>query len=249
MTSSSRLRQLLARERVDRGDPLDLVAEQLDSHRVLLVCRVDLDGVAPHPELAPDEVGIVALVLHLDQPAQDGPLVLLGPPYQVQDPLGVLLGRSQAVDAAHRGHHDGVPAGEQGRRGGVAEPVDLVVDRAVLLDVGVARRQIRLRLVVVVVADEVLHPVVGEERPHLVGQLGRQRLVGGDDERRLLDFLDGPGHGGALAATGDAEKGLEPVPAPDTLRQPGYRLRLVAGRVVFGDHLEIRHGSDGTGGL
>jgi hypothetical protein len=44
-----------------------------------------------------------------------------------------------------------------------AQPVDLVVDRGVLLDVGVARRDVGLGLVVVVVADEVLDGVVGEE--------------------------------------------------------------------------------------
>ena len=219
-----RLGQLLARQGVDRGDALDLVAEQLDADGVLLVGRVHLDGVAPHPELAPHQVGVVALVLHVDQPAQDGPLVLLGAPLHVQDPVGVLLGRAQAVDAADRGHHDGVPAGQQGRGGRVAQPVDLVVDRAVLLDVGVARREVRLGLVVVVVADEVLDPVVGEELAHLVGQLGGQRLVGGDDERRPLDRLDGPGHGGALAAAGDAEQGLEPVAPPDALGQLGDRV-------------------------
>ena len=135
-----RLGQLLAGQGVQGRDALDLVAEQLDPDRVLLVGRVDLDGVAAHPELPAHQVGVVALVLHVDQPAQDGPLVLLGAPLHVQDPVGVLLRRSQAVDAADRGHHDDVPPGQQGRGGRVAEPIDLVVDRAVLLDVGVARR-------------------------------------------------------------------------------------------------------------
>ena len=134
------------------------------------------------------------------------------PRLQVQDPLGVLLGRSQAVDAA-----DTEATTMTSRRvsradgGRVAEPVDLVVDRAVLLDVGVARREVGLGLVVVVVADEVLDPVVGEELADLVGQLGGQGLVGGDDQRRALDLLDRPGDGGALAAAGDAEQGLEAV--------------------------------------
>ena len=81
----------------------------------------------------------------------------------------------------------------------VAQPVDLVVDRRVLLDVGVARRHVGLGLVVVVVADEVLDPVVGEELAELVGQLGGQRLVGRDHQRRALHLLDGPRDGGALA--------------------------------------------------
>ena len=55
---------------------LDLVAEQLDAHGGLVVGRVDLDGVAPHPELAPHEVHVVALVLHVDELAQDRALVV-----------------------------------------------------------------------------------------------------------------------------------------------------------------------------
>jgi hypothetical protein len=45
----------------------------------------------------------------------------------------------------------------------VAEPVDVVVPRGVLLDVEVGLRDVRLGLVVVVVRDEVLDGVVGEE--------------------------------------------------------------------------------------
>ena len=50
----------------------------------------------------------------------------------------------------------------------MAQAVDLVVDRRVLLDVGVRRRHVGLWLVVVVVGDEVLDPVVGEELLELV---------------------------------------------------------------------------------
>ena len=107
------------------------------------------------------EVHVVALVLHVDELAQDRALVVrLARLAATRSLLAVLLGRAQAVDARHRRDHDDVAPGEQRRRGRVAQPVDLVVDRAVLLDVGVARRDVRLGLVVVVVADEVLDPVL-----------------------------------------------------------------------------------------
>jgi len=114
----------------------------------------------------------------------------------------------------------------------MSQPVDLVVDRRVLLDVGVGGGDVGLGLVVVVVADEVFDPVVGEELAELVGELGRQRLVGGDDQGGLLDLLDGPGDGGALAGPGDAEEGLEAVAPLDPLGQCGDRRRLVTGRNV-----------------
>ncbi len=249
MTSSSWLAEALPRQRVEGRDPLNLVTEQLDADGVLLVGGVNLDGVSPDPELAPHQVGVIALVLHVDQPAQNGALVIVGTSLHVQDALGVLLRRAQTVDAADRRHHDGVAAGEQRRGGRVAQPVDLVVDGAVLLDIGVAGGEIGLGLVVVVVADEVLHPVLREELAHLVGQLGGQRLVGSDDERGTLHRFDRPGDGGALAAPGDAEQRLEAVAADDALRQLGDRGRLIAGRREVRDNLEPGHQGDGTGRL
>ena len=124
------------------------------------------------------------------------------------------------------------------RCGGVPQPVDLVVDRAVLLDVGVAARDVRLGLVVVVVADEVLDPVVGEELSHLLRELGGERLVGGEDQRGPLGLLDGPGNGGGLARPGDAEQRLEAVARLDALAECGDGCGLVAGGLVVGHHSE-----------
>ena len=60
--------------------------------------------------------------------------------------------------------------------------------RAVLLDVEVGLGNVGLGLVVVVVGDEVLDGVVGEELPELVAELRGERLVVGDHERRAADF-------------------------------------------------------------
>ncbi len=82
----------LAGEGVDHVDGLDLVTEELDAHGGLVVGRVHLDGVAPHPELAPHQVEVVALVLHVDQAAQDRPLVVLLTGAHDQELVAVLLG-------------------------------------------------------------------------------------------------------------------------------------------------------------
>ena len=230
--------ELLAGERVDQHDALDLVAEHLDADGVLLVGGVHLEGVAPHPEAAPGQVQVVALVADVDQLPQDRAHVVLFAHPDVEELVPVLLGRAQPVDGGHRGDHDDVPPRQQGGRRGVAEALDLVVDRRVLLDVGVARRQVRLGLVVVVVGDEVLDLVLREEGPELVGQLGGERLVRGHDQRRALELLDGPADGGALAAAGDAQQGLELLPRGQSLAQPGDGLGLVAGRGEVGHHLE-----------
>ena len=109
---------------------------------------------------------------------------------QRQHHLVVALRRAQAVDARDRRDDDDVAPLEERTRRAVALLIDLVVDRRILLDVGVRRGDVGLRLVEVVVADEVADVVVWEERLELTRELRRERLVVGDDERRLLHLLD-----------------------------------------------------------
>ena len=59
----------------------------------------------------------------------------------------------------------------------MAGHVDLLIDRRCLGDVGVADRNVGLRLVVVVVRDEVLNGVLREELPQLVAELTARVLL------------------------------------------------------------------------
>ena len=119
--------------------------------------------------------------------------------------------RADAVDARDRRDDDDVPPREQRGGGRVAQPVDVVVEGRVLLDVEVGLGHVGLGLVVVVVGDEVLDGVVGEELPELVAELRGERLVVRDHERRALHLLDDPGHRRRLAGAGRAEQGLVAV--------------------------------------
>ncbi len=106
--------------------------------------------------------------------------------------------------------------------------VDLLVDRGFLLDIGVGARNVGLRLVVIVIADEIFDRVVGKEAPELAVELRRQRLVGRKDQRRALRLLDHLRHGEGLAGAGDAEQHLHAVVALHALDQLFDRERLVA---------------------
>ena len=114
-----------------------------------------------------------------------------------------------------RGHDDDVATLEQGVGGGVAEPVDLVVPRRVLLDVRVAPGQVRLGLVVVEVADEVLDGVLREELAELRVELRGKRLVVGQDQRRLVVVGDRPGERVGVVHDEPAEPGEERFRACD----------------------------------
>ena len=178
---------LLAGERVELGDRFQLVAE----HRqppgaVIQVGRKHLDGVAAHPEGAARERLVVALVLQCHEVCQQLALGNALAHLQLEGHGRVGFHVADAVDARHRGDHDDVVALQQRAGGGVAHPVDLLVDRAFLLDVGVGARHVGFGLVVVVVGDEVLHRVAGEERAELAVQLRGQRLVGREDQGGAL---------------------------------------------------------------
>ena len=118
------------------------------------------------------------------------------------------LHRADAVDARHRGHDDHVVALQDRPRRRMAHAVDLLVHRGILFDIGVGARDIGFRLVVVVIGNEILHRVLGEEVLHLGVELGGQRFVGRQDQRRALHDLDHLGHGEGLARAGDAEQHL-----------------------------------------
>ncbi len=231
----------LAGHGVQRHHPLDLVTEELDPDRGLLVDREDLERVPAHPEGAAGERHVVAGVLDLDQPAQDRVAVVLVADAQPQHPVDVLLRGAEAVDAGDRRHHDHVAAGEQrvGRR--VPQPLDLLVDRGVLLDVGVGLGDVGLGLVVVVVGDEVLDRVVREEHPQLVGELRGQRLVGLHHQDRPLHLLGHPRHRRRLARAGRAQQHDVLLARVDPLDDLRDRRRLVARGRVVGLHVERGH--------
>ena len=171
-------------QRVDGHQRVDLVAEQLDAQRGLLVRREDLDDVAADAEGAAAELDVVALVLDLDQLAQDLVAADALAALEGQRHAVVGLGRAEAVDARHAGHDQDVAALEQRPRRRQPHAVDLVVGRGLLLDVGVGGRHVGLGLVVVVVADEVLDGVVRKEAPELLVELRRQGLVVDHHQRR-----------------------------------------------------------------
>ena len=83
-------RQQLAGERVELGDPLDDVAEELDADERLLRRRLELQRVAADAEPGAGERLVVALVLEVDEMAQDGVAPVLAADPQLQDGRAVV---------------------------------------------------------------------------------------------------------------------------------------------------------------
>ncbi len=197
-----------------------------------------LDRVAAHPELAAGEIHIGALVMQRDEIGDQLALGHMAAALQLEGHRRVGLDRADTVDAGHRGDDDDVVAFEQGARGGVAHPVDLLVDRGFLLDIGVCARNVGFRLVIVVVRDEIFDGVVREEASELAIKLGGERLVRGQDQGGPLGAFDDLRHGEGFARAGDAKQhliALMLVDARDQLLDGG---RLIALRLEFGGQIE-----------
>ena len=214
---------------VELGNAVDLVPEELHPDGKLAhISQINVHRITVHPELIAHKIHVVALVLQGDQLfAQLVPLHLHSGA-QTDDHAAVVDRVAQRVDAGHRCHNNNVPPLRKRRRSRVAQAVDLVVDSAVLFNIGIGAGNVGLRLVVVVVADEVLHRIVGEKRAELGTQLCRQRFVVRQHQRGAVALGNDVGHGKGFAAAGHAQQGLAAVTPLHPLHQLRDRLRLVA---------------------
>ena len=135
---------------------------------------------------------------------------------------------ADTVDAAYRSNHDNIAPGQQCASGRMTQLLNLFVDGGILFDERVRRGHVRLWLIVIVVADEIHHRVIGEEFLQLACKLGGKRLVRCHDKRRPLHRLDGFRHGKRFARASDAQQRLITQPVLNTLGQLFDRLRLIA---------------------
>ncbi len=93
-------------------------------------------------------------------------------------------------------------------------------------------RDVGFGLVVIVVGDEVLHRVLGEEIPELGVVLRGEGFIVGDYQRGPLHPRHHIGDGEGFARAGRAEQNLVAFALLETGDQRINRLRLVAGRLI-----------------
>ena len=230
--------QRLARQRVERREPVDLVSEQLDPQPLLLVGQIHFNDVASHTKCAAPELVVVPLVLNLHELAEH---LLPGdalPALERQQHAVIGLGRAEPVNARHARDNNHVAALEERPRRRQAHAVDFVVDRRLFFDVRVGRRHVRLGLVVVVIADEILDGILGKEPAKFLIQLSGERFVVHHHQRRTVHAGNGLRHRERLARAGDAEQHLMGVAALQPVEELPDRARLIAGKLEIGYEVE-----------
>ena len=164
---------------------IDFIIEQIHAHGQFGVLgREDVDRVAAHAECAALEIAVVARVLHRDQPSDDLALTDFVTGAQGQNHL-VILGRiADTVDGRDRRDDHYVAPLHQAFRGRQAHLLDMFVDRGIFFDKQVTLRNVCLRLVIIVVRNEVFDRVVREKLAKFGIELRRQGFVRGENDRR-----------------------------------------------------------------
>ena len=234
------LRQNLACQHVKLHNAVDLIVEHLDTHSLLAIRRRNnLNHIAAHAEGAALEIYIVTRILNLYQLMQNTLAVNRLAKAQRKHHIIIFLRCAQAVNAGNTRHDDNVPAFEQRTRRTMAQLINLIVNRRILLDIRVGLGNIRLRLIIIVIGNKIFHSILREERLQLACQLCRQRLVVRDNQRRLTHLVNHLRNRIGLACTRRAQQNLRAQALFHALRQLLNRLRLVTGRLEGGLNFKV----------
>ena len=178
------------------------------------------------------EIHLISLILHIDEFTDELIAVFGHAGSDGGHHICKILRSTDTVDARDGCNNDDIAALAQGRQSGQTQLVDLVVDRGVLGNVGVRRWHIRLRLVIIIVGNEVLDGILREEFLEFTVELGRQSLIVRYDQRGLLELGDYVRHRKSLAGTRDTEERLGLVSFTEAFDKLADGLGLVTGRFV-----------------
>ena len=183
-----------------------------------------------------------ALVLVVHQLAQQRFAIRALPFFDHHAHAEVGFRRANAVNAGYRSHDDDVPALEKRARRAHAQLVEFIVDRGFFLDVGVRGGEIRLRLIVIVVADEVFDRVLRKETLEFAVELRRERLIVRQHQRGTVRPLDQLGSRESFSGARDAKQDLVLLAGLDAARELLDGLGLIAARLVIAHEFEVhRH--------
>ena len=178
------------------------------------------------------EIHVVTFVLNLDQFFQQFiPAILIALMKENMHGL-IRRGRTDAVDAGHRGDDNDIPPRQQTARCRMTHLVDLVVNGGIFFNEGVTGRNVCFRLVIIVVGHKIFDGIMWKKLLELAIQLSCQSFVGSQHQCRATGTGDDVGHRKCFAGTGNTQQGLVAVAALNTGDQLFNSQRLVTPRGV-----------------
>ena len=228
-----------ARERVKQLQAFNFVVKQFNANGQLrMFGRKHIDGVATHAKFATGEVVVVAFVLHAHQLRDHITLPHFVAGTHGHDHAVVAFGLANAVNGRHGGHHDHIASFQNAFGAAQTHLLNVLVDGAVFFNEQITLWHIGFGLVVVVVADEILHRVFRKELAKLAVQLRSQCFVGRKNNGGTAHARNHVGHGESFARACHAQQGLKHFAVADAFDQLVDGRGLVARRWVRLKQLE-----------
>src|SRR5690606_34542779 len=149
-------------------------AEKGNTVSLIHIGREYINRIAFHTEGAPFEVRGRARIQYFYQPMQEGIPTDDRTHGKPENRARNIFRIAHTVDTTYgRNHNDIPPARHQSRRGAETEFLNLVIDGQILFDIGVGRSDVRFRLVIVVIGNEVIDGIFGEKLLELTVKLRR----------------------------------------------------------------------------
>src|SRR5207248_307333 len=168
-----------AKQRIDLRERFNLIAEKFNPVRHVVIRWEDLNHIAAYSKRSTTKLRFVALVKDFDQPPSDVlPSDFLS---FLQKEQHAVIGvrRTETVNTANGGNNYAIAPLKQRLGGREPQLIQFIIYGGFFLDIDIPRRNVCLRLVIVVVRNEVFNRVVREELSELVIELGGQSLIVG----------------------------------------------------------------------
>ena len=200
--------------------------------------REDFKAISAHAKRATLKRRVVTFVLLGDQISDHLTLIVHFAHVDILGHGPVSFDRTDAVNTRHGRHDNNVITFQQRTGCRVAHTVNLLVNLALFFDVSIRARYIGFRLIVVIIADEILDGVIGKKALELPIKLGGQRFVRRKDDRGASRLLNHFCHGECFAGACCAKQHLIAVAVQHTSRQFFDGRGLVARGFKLGVELE-----------
>ena len=169
----------LSRNDIDLTNAIDLVTEKLNAQcAVVHICGDDFHRVAIDTEAITLEGNIVAAVAVGNQFADENIAADGHSRSNCKNKSLVFARVTERINAGNGCYDDDVATLKERACCAMAQAVNFIVDKGILLDIHILARNVRLGLVVVVVGNEIFHSGIGKEFTHLGADLRRQGFVG-----------------------------------------------------------------------
>ena len=165
-------------QRIKTAELLYLLSKKLNTNgETFGLGRENINNITTHTKISPSQLDIIAGVLQLCKSAQDLTLIAKTALTQVQD--HPMIGRrvAQPIDRRNRGNNDDVVTLQDRLGGGKAHLINMLVNRCVFFDEGIACRNVGFRLVIIIIRNKILNRIAWEKLPHLGIKLGSQSFV------------------------------------------------------------------------